>query len=135
GVLREAFGERALLAAHCHLDGRDAARVRWAEKAAARYGFGVVASSRPLYHRPTRKPLADVVHCIRRGITLDVAGRERGSNSEAYLGAEAQMRRLFAERRSWVGRSAEIAGSVEFDLSQLRHHFPCELAPGQSADE
>src|SRR5690606_3696317 len=77
----------------------------------------------------------DVVHCIRRGITLDAAGRELAANSEAFLRSEAQMLRLFAERPSWVGRSAEIAGSVEFDLSQLRYHFPCELAPGQTADE
>jgi error-prone DNA polymerase len=135
GTLREGFGERALLAAHCHLDGNDRARTRWVESAAQRYGFGVVASSRPRFHVPTRKPLADVLHCIRRGLTLDTAGRELGANHEAYLRSEEQMLRLFAERTHWVERTAEVAASVTFDLSQLKYHFPCELPPGKTADD
>ena len=135
GILREAWGERAVLAAHCHLNGRDGRRIRWVESAAARFGLGVVASSRPRYHVATRKPLSDVLHCIRRGITLDAAGRELGGNHEAYLRSEEQMLRLFAERPHWVGRTAEIAQSVRFDLSQLEYHFPCELPPGRTADE
>ena len=135
GILREAWGERAVLAAHCHLDGRDGRRIRWVERTAARFGLGVVASSRPRYHVATRKPLADVLHCIRRGITLDTAGRELGGNHEAYLRSEEQMLRLFAERPHWVGRTAEIAQSVRFDLSQLEYHFPCELPPGRTPDE
>lgn len=135
GTLRDAYGERAFLAAYCHLDGRDGARLRWVERNATHYGLGVLASARPLYHVSTRKPLADVVHCIRRGITLDEAGRELGANHEAYLRSEEQMLRLFPERPHWVERTAEVAGSVTFDLSQLKYHFPCELPPGKTADE
>lgn len=65
GILHESWGERAFVAAYAHLDGRDALRVRWAEQAAGRFGLDIIATSRPRYHVPARKPLADVLHCIR----------------------------------------------------------------------
>ncbi len=134
-VLREAFPERLFLAAYRHLDGFDSARLRWAEKNSVRHGVPIIASARPQYHLRTRKPLSDVVHCIRRGTTLDEAGTELGANTEAHLRSEAEMQKLFEKHPEWLERTADIARSIEFDFSQLRYHFPCELEPDQTADE
>ncbi len=134
-LLTEAFPQRAYVATYRHLDGLDPARARWARAAAQRYGLPIVASSRPRYHLPSRGPLADVMHCVRRGLTLDQAGTELAPNHEAYLRSEADMRRLFADHPEWVDRTAEAAESLRFDLGELEYHFPCELTPGQSADD
>src|SRR5690606_13456510 len=46
-----------------------------------------------------------------------------------------EMRRLFRGHEEWVDASVEIAERCEFELGQLRYHFPCELPPGRTADE
>ena len=45
------------------------------------------------------------------------------------------MLRLFRAHPEWVHRSSEFAAELEFDLSQIRYQFPCELDPGETADE
>ncbi len=110
---------------------REACARAWSEH----LGFPIIASNRPLFHDAERKPLADILHCIRRGITLDQAGRSLAANAEAQLRSEAHMLRLFREHPEWVERTAEIADELDFDLSQIRYRFPCQLAPGQTADE
>ena len=131
----DVFDDRAFLAAYRHLDGVDDARTeavcRWAE----RYGLGVVATARPAFHDRSRKPLADVVRCIRRGATLDQAGTDLEMNGEAYLRSENQMKLLFDDHPEWVERAGEVGSELRFSLSELRYSFPCELEPGVTADE
>jgi error-prone DNA polymerase len=135
GAVREAFGERAALAAYRRLDAFDRERLVALRSWAHRYGVPIVASARPLFHDPARKPLADVLHCIRLGTTLDRAGTALEGNAEAYLRSELSMRKLFAEEPAWVDRSGELAEDLTFSLSELRYQFPCTLEPGESADE
>ncbi len=138
-VLIDAFGrDHAYVAAFRRFDGHDAARLESVEAWSRRYGLDVVASARPLYHSPDRKPLADVMHCIRKRTTLDQAGQELGPNAEAYLRAEegkGGMRILFREREHWVSRAGEVANLCVFSLDRIKYEFPCELSPGETADE
>jgi len=134
GVVREVFAERGLLAAHRHLDVFDRVRLEAVEEQAERFGLEVVASARPLFHQRSRKPLADVVCCIREGVTLDVAGTALGANTEAFLRSELEMQKLFRDRPVWVERTVEVARGCRFSLGELRYHFPCELAPDETAD-
>jgi error-prone DNA polymerase len=134
-VVHEVFADRGLLAAHRHLDVFDRVRLESVEEQAERFGIEVVASARPLFHQRSRKPLADVVSCIREGITLDVAGTALGANTEAFLRSELEMQKLFRDRPGWVERTGEVAKGCRFSLSELRYHFPCELAPGETADD
>ncbi len=133
-LLADTFTDRAFVAAHRHLDGFDRERTRDAEALSARYALPVVASSRPLYHHASRKALADVLHCIRTGTTLDRAGSALGANAEAHLRSAGGMQRLFADHPDWVERTVEVASELHFSLGELRYRFPCALEPGQSAD-
>jgi error-prone DNA polymerase len=135
--LCEAFGDRLFVATWRHRDGRDRGRTAAAIAARARYGVPTVASSRPLYHAPPRKPLADVLHCIRRGITLDEAGTQIPPNAEAFLRSGEQMLALFEDQPEWVHRSVEIAERCRFSLAELHYHFPSEslCLPGETPDE
>jgi error-prone DNA polymerase len=126
GVLRDAFGERVVVATWRHLTVRDAERGELAARAEERYGVRIIASARPLYHHAERKPLADVLHCIRHKTTLDRAGTALGENSEAHLRSAAQMHHLFRDHPEWVERTAEIAGRCRFSLDEVRYHFPSE---------
>ncbi|HEY3500656.1 MAG TPA: error-prone DNA polymerase [Polyangiaceae bacterium] len=134
-VVKEAFGERAAIAVHRHLDAFDRERMMAARSWSYRYGLPLVASARPAFHRPERKPLADVMHCIRTGTTLDQAGTALDGNAESYLRAELDMRKLFQDWPALVDRSGELAESLEFSLGELRYRFPCELLPGEDENE
>ncbi len=124
--IARAFGDRIAVAVHKHLDGDDAARVRCAEILSRRYGIGVVATARPLYHKASRKPLADVLHCVRHKTTLDLAGRTLSPNAEARLRSETEMRRLFRDHPEWVTATVPIAERCRFSLAELRYRFPSE---------
>ncbi|WP_437679535.1 DNA polymerase III subunit alpha [Sorangium sp. So ce131] len=137
GPLREAFGERALAATWKHLDRRDGERVAAALAAERRYGPCVVATARPLYHHPSRKPLADVLTCIRTKTTLDQAGTRIAPNAEAYVRSGAQMAALFRDHPAWVARTVEAASRCRFSLSELRYSFPSDALcmPGETSDQ
>lgn len=134
-VVKDCFGAHALLGMYRRLDASDEARSRWVDQWSLSYRMPVVASARPLYHDKSRKPLADVLHCIREGTTLDQAGVELQINAEAYLRSPEEMRHLFSDHPEWVERSAEIAKELTFGLEELRYHFPCELPVGVTADD
>jgi error-prone DNA polymerase len=136
GPLRDAFGDRLAVATWRHRDGFDAARMAAALAAEARFGALAVATTRPLYHVASRKPLADILHCIRRGITLDEAGTSLPPNAEAYLRSGPQMRALFRDRPELVRRTVDVAARCGFSLGELRYAFPSDTlcAPGESAD-
>ena len=132
--LHDCFGSRAAIAAFKRLDGRDDVRVNCARHWSAGSGLSVVASARPLFHQAERKPLADILYCIRTGTTLDAAGGRLQANAEAHLRSESEMRRLFAEHPEWVDRSVEIAEQLRFRLDELNYEFPCHLDVGETAD-
>ncbi|HXS16227.1 MAG TPA: PHP domain-containing protein, partial [Polyangiaceae bacterium] len=135
-LIKAAFGERCAVITYRHLDGLDKLRDQWAIKCADLLGGApIVASARALYHQPARKALLDVLTCIRLGISLDEAGALLSPNAEQCLRSEAQMRKLFADHLDWVEQSAHIAERCKFSIKQLAYHFPCELLPGQTADE
>jgi len=134
-AVRDAFGERAAIACYRHLDGFDDVRGAWVLEMAARYGFRIIASARPLFHQPARKQLCDVVNAIRLGTTLDRAGTQLSGNAEAYLRSEAQMRQIFSDHPEWVEAAAEWGEQLDFQLDQLNYQFPCALSEGESADQ
>lgn len=133
--LKQAFFPRLAVATYRHLDGLDQIRESWVIEEATKMGCPVVASARPFYHERSRKPLADVVRCIRLGLTLEGAEGSLQENGEKHLRSEEQMRRLFRDHPDWVQLSERIAATCQFHFGELKYHFPCELREGQSADE
>ena len=137
--LKEAFGPRLSVAAWRHLDGEDDARVAAAQAVGRAAGVPVCATHRVLFADPRDKPVFDVLHCIREGVTLDEAGRALLPNAEAHLPSREVMQRLFADHPAWLARSREVADACRFSMRELKYRFPCEIdAPahdGETADE
>jgi error-prone DNA polymerase len=141
-ALRDAFGERASLAVHRHVEGGDRARIEEAIVCGRLHGIPLVATNDVLYAHRRDKKVHDVLYCIREGVTLDQAGRALTPNAEAHLKSEPEMRRAFAcfpEHDEWLTRSRVIAEACTFDLSELAYRFPFELDdpafPGETSDE
>lgn len=132
-MLRDAFGERCVIATWRHLEPYDRLRVEGAMRASERFGMPIIASARPRFHDRTRKRLGDVVHAIRLNTTLAELGDRLAPNAEAHLESGAVMRKLFPHHPQWISRTVEVADRCQFSLSEIRYHFPSEYGqPGLS---
>src|SRR5262249_36639033 len=56
-------------------------------------GAPMVATGDVLYHGPERRPLQDVLTCIREGCTMQEAGLRLQANAERHLKSPAEMTR------------------------------------------
>ncbi len=134
GALHEAFGDRFSLGVHRHLDGEDAKRERQAVSVARQLGAPIVAHNAVRIAVAEHKPILDVLHCIRRGITLDEAGRELLPNAESRLLSPGDMCKRFADHPDWILRTREIASQCRFSMRELKYKFPCEVPQGETPD-
>jgi error-prone DNA polymerase len=94
----------------------------------------MVATNDVLYHGPERRPLQDVLTCIREGCTITEAGFRLEANAERHLKTPAEMSRLFERWPQAVERTIEIEERIGFDLGQLKEQYPDEpVPPGKTA--
>ena len=130
---RGELGDRCYLAASHLYRGDDARRLATLDELATHCRTPLVATNDVHAHAPERRPLQDVLTCIREGCTLDGAGVRLFANAERHLKPAAEMIRLFARYPAAVARTAEIADRLDFDLSALRYEYPDEAtAPGRT---
>jgi len=130
--LRDAFGDRlyAMLTRHRRAD--DVAREARIRARAVAAGLPLVAANEVLYHTRARRPLQDILTCIRHGVTLATAGVKIRGNDEHDLRAPHAFARLFADEPAAVARSLEIAARCSFTLGALRYRYPSERLPDGS---
>src|SRR5206468_8538676 len=93
------------------------------------YRIPLLATNHVHYHDPSRRPLQDVLTCVRHGCTISEAGFKLFPNAERYLKSPAQMHRLFADFPKAISRGLEIAEQCHFSLDELRYEYPDELIP------
>jgi len=117
------------LAAARRYGARDLPRLSRLEGLAQGAGVPMVATNDVLHHGPERRPLQDVLTCIRLNCTLQKAGLRLQANAERHLKGPDEMARLFARFPGAVERSVEIAERIGFDLSQLSYEYPDEPVP------
>ncbi len=89
----------------------------------------LAAATEVLYHHRGRRPLQDVVTCIRHRTTLNGAGTLLRPNGEHDLKSPHAFARLFADRPDLVAATREIADRCPFSLSDLRYRYPSERLP------
>ena len=113
-------------------DGQDRDWLNRCAALAQRTGAPMVAVGDVLMHRASRRQLADVLTCMRLGCTIDQIGRNALPNAERRLKGAADMARLFTDHPATLHRTVEIADRCTFDLGQLSHDYPDEIADGES---
>ncbi|CAM3973106.1 error-prone DNA polymerase [Roseomonas mucosa] len=118
-------------AIHRH-GGDDAKRL----DALAAMGQPLLAAGGVRFHRPGRRPLADLLTAIRLGVTVDRLGEHALANAEAHLKPPAEMRRLFGRWPEAVANTARVLDACRFSLRELRYEYPEEiLEPGLTAQQ
>jgi error-prone DNA polymerase len=129
GMLKEAFGDRlyAMIARHrCAEELQEEQRL---QSRAARHSIPTVAAVEVLYHTPARRPLHDVLTCIRHGTKISAAGTLTRPNAEHALKTPHAFMELFSDDYDSVTRTSEIAARCSFSLSELRYRYPSEQLP------
>ena len=131
--IAKAFPGQCFLGAAPHYDGRDQPRLDRLATLAQVSALPLVAVGNVLMHRAARRPLADVLTCLREGCTIDNIGERRLTNAEHRLKSGAEMARLFHRYPAAIRRSVEIASRCAFRLDDLRYQYPDEARDGETA--
>ncbi len=128
-ILRESFGDRLYALLLRRMQPEDAHRNDWLWRAARRIGLRVVGASEVLYHEAGRRPLQDVLTCIRHGVSVQTAGRLLRPNAEQVLLSGADFAGRFAEYPGAVEGTLELAARCAFSLDELHYRYPLEDIP------
>ncbi|WP_035540348.1 error-prone DNA polymerase [Hyphomonas oceanitis] len=126
---------RVFLAARPAYSGRNRERIARLAEIGALAGTPLIAVNDVLYHIPDRRPLQDVLTCIREHCTLDTAGFHLESNAERHLKSPAEMTRLFMGFEPAIARTLAIMEKCQFSLDELSYEYPDEPVPPGSTPQ
>jgi error-prone DNA polymerase len=127
--LRDALTSLRHVAASWLYRGDDAVRIERLDRLAKGQGCTILATNDVHYHAPERRPLQDVVTCIREKTTIATAGYLLNPNAERHLKRPEEMARLFARWPHAIAATREFADSLHFSLDELRYEYPRETVP------
>ena len=128
--MKAALGDAPLYLAASHTyRGDDRARIAALAALGERCGTPIVATNDVLYHSADRRPLQDVMTCIREKTTLAQAGLRLEANAERHLKPPAEMARLFKGHEAALARTLEIVEACRFSLDELVYEYPDEPVP------
>jgi error-prone DNA polymerase len=134
--LRDAFGDRLYALAVRHRRASDAPVEAALRDAARTTGVPLVAGNEVLYHSIARRPLQDVLACIRAGRTLANAGDVIRANAEHDLKTPHAMGELWRDAPELLHRTLEVAERCSFTLDRIRYVYPAERLPdGRGTDD
>ena len=134
--LRECRADGVWLAASLLYRGDDRRRLMRLGHVAAAARVPLLATNEVLYHHPARRPLQDVLTCIREKTTIDAIGRRLEANAERYLKPAHEMARLFRDVPEAIAETMRFASRIDFSLDHLRYQYPDEpVPPGKTAQQ
>ncbi|WBU59241.1 error-prone DNA polymerase [Paracoccus albus] len=132
-TIHRRFPGSTFLGAAPRYDGSDQGHLDACARLAQRCSTPMVAIGDVLMHRASRRPLADVLTCMREGCTIDNIGRRALLNAERRLKGRADMERVFYRYPGALRRTLEIAARCSFSLNELSYQYPDEIAEGGEA--
>jgi error-prone DNA polymerase len=128
-MLREAFGDRLYALLDRHFTAEQSLREKRVRQRALRYDLPLVAAPEILFHAPERRPLHDVLTCIRHGVKLSEAGRLLLPNDRFALTTPQEFAQLYRDVPEALERTAEIAARCTFTMDEIRYRYPSETLP------
>jgi error-prone DNA polymerase len=134
--LRRSRADGVWLAASFLYRGDDRRRLARLQGVAVTARVPLLATNEVLYHHPARRPLQDVLTCIREKTTIDAVGKRLEANAERHLKPAAEMARLFCDVPEAIAETVRFAGRITFALDQLKYQYPDEpVPPGKTAQQ
>ncbi|MGY4235441.1 error-prone DNA polymerase [Bradyrhizobium sp. USDA 4449] len=132
--LKASRAEGVWLAASLTYRGDDRRRLARLDDLAEKAKVPLLATNEVLYHDPGRRPLQDVLTCIREKTTIEAAGRRLQANAERFLKTPREMARLFRDAPDAIAETMRFADRIDFTLDQLKYQYPDEpVPPGKTA--
>jgi error-prone DNA polymerase len=128
--LRDAAPGRVRLAASMLYRGRDRARLKRLAALAREANVPLIAVNDVHMHHPDRRPLADVLTCIREKVIIDRVGRKLAANAERHLKPPAEMAGLFRDAPEAIDETLLLSKALTFSLDELRYEYPDEQVDG-----
>ncbi len=132
GRLSAMFPGAVHLALSPYYRGNERARLQRLTALAETCRAPLIATNDVLYHVPERRPLQDLLTCIREHCTIDEAGFRLEKNAERHLKSGAEMARLLPGHEAAIARAGQLADACRFSLDELAYEYPDEPA-GMSA--
>ncbi len=128
-------GRTFLAGVHYHC-GDEPRRLGLLAELGARLETPLVAVNEVFYHAPERRPLADIVTCVREKCTIAEAGLRLAVNAERHIKPPDEMTRLFKNFPDAIARTVTIAEACRFSLGELKYEYPDEPVPnGKTAQQ
>ncbi|TPQ30755.1 error-prone DNA polymerase [Bradyrhizobium guangdongense] len=132
--LKTSRAEGVWLAASLVYRGDDRRRLAQLDALATKAKVPLLATNEVLYHDPGRRPLQDVLTCIREKTTIEAVGRKLEANAERFLKTPKEMARLFHDFPAAIAETMRFADRIDFSLDQLKYQYPDEpVPPGKTA--
>ncbi|KIZ43640.1 error-prone DNA polymerase, partial [Rhodopseudomonas palustris] len=127
--LRQSRADGVWLGASLLYRGDDRRRLARLQRLAVTAGVPLLASNEVLYHHPDRRPLQDVLSCIREKASIDTIGKRLEANAERHLKPAQEMLRLFRDAPDAIAETMRFADRIAFSLDQLKYQYPDEPVP------
>ncbi|WP_246449216.1 error-prone DNA polymerase [Sphingomonas sabuli] len=127
--LRAALPALRHVAASYLYRGDDLARIERLDRIARSQGCTILATNDVHYHAPDKRPLQDIMTCIREKTTIAKAGFLLNPNAERHLKAPEEMVRLFERWPHAIAATRAFADALDFSLEELRYEYPRETVP------
>jgi error-prone DNA polymerase len=134
--LRDSLADGVWLAASLLYRGDDKRRLARLHRIALSAKVPLLATNEVLYHHPARRPLQDVLTCIREKTTIDAVGKRLEANAERFLKPAHEMARLFRDFPQAIAETMRFADRITFSMDQLKYQYPDEpVPPGKTAQQ
>jgi error-prone DNA polymerase len=134
--LKQSRADGVWLAASLIYRGDDKRRLARLHHIAITAKVPLLATNEVLYHHPARRPLQDVLTCIREKTTIEAIGKRLEANAERYLKPGHEMARLFRDLPEAIAETMRFAGRINFSMDQLKYQYPDEpVPPGKTAQQ
>jgi error-prone DNA polymerase len=132
--LRQAHADGVWLAASLLYRGDDRRRLLRLQRIGTTARVPLLATNEVLCHYPARRPLQDVLTCVREKTAIDAIGRKLERNAERHLKPAHEMEKLFRDLPEAISETVRFASRIDFTLDQLKYQYPDEPVPsGKSA--
>jgi error-prone DNA polymerase len=134
--LKDSRADGVWLAASLLYRGDDRRRLARLHRLSLAAKVPLLATNEVLYHHPARRPLQDVLTCIREKTTIEAIGKRLEANAERYLKPAHEMARLFRNLPEAIAETMRFADRITFTLAQLKYQYPDEpVPPGKTAQQ
>jgi error-prone DNA polymerase len=124
--LTNAFPDTSYLSLSYNYGQEDLKYLEQLQELADQLDIPAIVTNNVLYHVPNRRPLQDILTCIRLHVTIHDAGFRLLANAERHLKSSDEMHRLFPGFPGSVQRTVEIADRCRFSLDELAYEYPDE---------